>query len=65
MADTGAGYRTKEEVAAIRQNRDSIEQAKNWILEHQVATKEELKKEEKRIRKELDGIVEKIRQSED
>ena len=39
--------------------------AKNWILENKCASLDELKKAEKTIRKEVDKVVEVVREDED
>lgn len=61
MSDPGITYRTKDEVAEVRQTRDPIEICRNMILKHSWATEAELKDIEKNIRKRLDQEVEQIR----
>jgi TPP-dependent pyruvate/acetoin dehydrogenase alpha subunit len=43
MSDPGITYRTKEEIADIRKNKDPIVFVKSVILENKVATEDELK----------------------
>ena len=43
MSDPGISYRSREEVAEVRKNRDPIQFLKGVILEHKAATEEELK----------------------
>jgi len=58
MSDPGITYRTKEEIAEIRKNKDPIGVVKNIILENKVATEDELKEIELQVRKECDAAVE-------
>ena len=61
MSDPGITYRTKEEIADTRKQRDPIEIARSLILEAGWATADELKDFEKQTRKRLDAEVEQIR----
>lgn len=61
MSDPGITYRTKDEVAEMRQTRDPIEICRNMLLERGWATDTELKDYEKQVRRNLDEEVEKIR----
>ena len=45
MSDPGISYRTREEIAKIRQERDAIELLKRLLLEKSIATETELKVE--------------------
>jgi pyruvate dehydrogenase E1 component alpha subunit len=54
MSDPGLTYRTRDEVAAIRAERDPIDKVKLWLEEHKLATEEELKNIDKEVRKEVD-----------
>jgi pyruvate dehydrogenase E1 component alpha subunit len=58
MSDPGTTYRTRDEVNAIRAERDPIDKAKKWILEFNFATEDELKEIETEARKEMDAAVE-------
>lgn len=58
MSDPGTTYRTRDEVNAIRAERDPIDKVKNWILEFKYATEEELKTIENEARREMDEAVE-------
>lgn len=53
-----AKYRTKEEVEEIREQRDPIENLKNYLLEGKHATQEELKEIDKNIRAKINDVVE-------
>lgn len=43
MSDPGTSYRKREEIQEVRQKRDPITTFANKIVEHNIATKEELK----------------------
>ena len=43
MSDPGISYRTREEVAQIRKDRDCIEQLKKLIIENELGTEKEIK----------------------
>lgn len=58
MSDPGTTYRTRDEIAAARAERDPIDKVKKWLLEHDLATEDELKEMELEIRKEMDEAVE-------
>lgn len=60
MSDPGITYRKREEVTEYRQKQDPILLVKNWILQHNVATEQELKEIEKEIKNQIDEDVEKI-----
>jgi len=47
MSDPGSTYRTRDEIAAMRQQRDPIEHVRNLLLEHAGVEAAELKKIEK------------------
>lgn len=57
MSDPGTTYRTRDEINAIRAERDPIEKIKKYILEFNFATEEELKGIEVAARKEMDEAV--------
>lgn len=61
MSDPGITYRTKEEIAEIRQTRDPLEICRKMLLDQSWATEEELKNFEKDVRKRLEAEVEQIR----
>lgn len=61
MSDPGITYRTKEEIQMIREGRDPCEIAKRLLIEFNWATEDELKENEKQIRKQLDDEYEKIK----
>jgi pyruvate dehydrogenase E1 component alpha subunit len=62
MSDPGVTYRTREEIAEVRANRDPIELVRRLLLEQSWATEAELKEIEKKIRADIDADVEKIKQ---
>jgi len=57
MSDPGLAYRTRDEVTAIKAEKDPIDKVKFYLLEHNLATEEELKEIEKSIKKEVDEAV--------
>merc|ERR1719192_2539071 len=57
MSDPGTTYRSREEVSDVRQRNDPIERCRALIVEHNLATAEELKEIEKGIRKEVNEAV--------
>lgn len=61
MSDPGITYRTKDEVAQVRETRDPVEICRNMILDQKWAAPEELKAIEKDIRKKIDTEVAQIR----
>jgi len=61
MSDPGKSYRTKEEVADVRKNRDPIEIARHILLDNGWAQEKELKDFEKEVRRDLDAQVELIK----
>lgn len=61
MSDPGITYRTKEEVTKVRSTVDCIEKIRKHILDHSLATDEELKGIEKDIRAKVEEDVEKIK----
>ncbi|KAI4975879.1 pyruvate dehydrogenase E1 component subunit alpha-2, mitochondrial [Hordeum vulgare subsp. vulgare] len=63
MSDPGSTYRTRDEIAGIRQERDPIERVRKLLLTHDLATAQELKDMEKEIRKEVDTAIAKAKES--
>ncbi|GJN00166.1 hypothetical protein PR202_ga17577 [Eleusine coracana subsp. coracana] len=63
MSDPGSTYRTRDEIAGIRQERDPIERVRKLLLAHDFATAQELKDLEKEIRKEVDAAIAKAKES--
>jgi len=57
MSDPGLTYRTKEEVAAIRAEKDPIEKVRYYILENNLATEQDLANIDAEIKKEVDDAV--------
>jgi pyruvate dehydrogenase E1 component alpha subunit len=65
MSDPGTTYRTRDEVAQIRAERDPIDKVKHWLLDLQLSTEDELKAIEADIRREIDEAVDWCRQQPD
>ncbi|XP_051148773.1 pyruvate dehydrogenase E1 component subunit alpha, mitochondrial [Andrographis paniculata] len=63
MSDPGSTYRTRDEISGVRQERDPIERVRKLILSHDLATEKELKDTEKEVRKEVDEVVAKAKES--
>ncbi|CAG9571818.1 unnamed protein product [Danaus chrysippus] len=57
MSDPGTSYRTRDEVQAVRQTRDPITSFKEKILSNGLATADQLKEIDTKIRKEVDEAV--------
>merc|ERR1719354_967749 len=53
MSDPGITYRTREEVSDMRSNRDPIDKLKNMMIKENMASEEEIKAMEKRVRKDV------------
>lgn len=58
MSDPGTTYRNRDEVEGVRKSRDPIAKVQGWLLEHNLATKEELAKITEEVKKEIDEAVE-------
>jgi pyruvate dehydrogenase E1 component alpha subunit len=63
MSDPGISYRSREEVAEVRKNRDPISFLKNFILEHKAATEDELKKIDADTKAEAEVAIEQARKA--
>lgn len=61
MSDPGISYRTREEIAKIRQERDALELLKRLLLEKSLATEAELKDIERKTKDEVEQATEKAR----
>eukprot|EP00735_Rhodelphis_limneticus_P000779 TRINITY_DN11305_c0_g1::TRINITY_DN11305_c0_g1_i1::g.769::m.769 TRINITY_DN11305_c0_g1::TRINITY_DN11305_c0_g1_i1::g.769 ORF type:complete len:423 (+),score=135.15,sp/Q54C70/ODPA_DICDI/59.39/5e-153,E1_dh/PF00676.15/2.1e-115,DXP_synthase_N/PF13292.1/3.1e-05,DXP_synthase_N/PF13292.1/1.2e+03,Transketolase_N/PF00456.16/0.028 TRINITY_DN11305_c0_g1_i1:54-1271(+) len=59
MSDPGISYRTRDEVAAMRAERDPIERVRKWILENNIKEEKDLKQLERDVRKEIDEASQK------
>jgi len=57
MSDPGLTYRTKEEVATIRAEKDPIEKVKYYLLENNLITEEEVTNIEKKIKEDVDEAM--------
>lgn len=58
MSDPGTSYRTREEVQEIRKTRDPIGKFKEQLLEHGLATEEDIKKIDNEVKKEVADAAE-------
>lgn len=61
MSDPGITYRSREEIAKIRETRDPIEVVRKMLLDNSWAEEKELKDIEKKIRADIEADVEKIK----
>ncbi|XP_055593517.1 probable pyruvate dehydrogenase E1 component subunit alpha, mitochondrial isoform X2 [Uranotaenia lowii] len=57
MSDPGTSYRSRDEIAEVRQTRDPITSLREKILQNELATTEELKEIEAKIRSEVDAAT--------
>jgi len=57
MSDPGTSYRTREEIAEVRQSRDPITSFKDNLIAAGLADANELKKIDQEVRKEIDAAV--------
>jgi len=60
MSDPGTTYRTRDEIDQYRKTRDPIDRVRNLILEHKLATDDELRAIEKEIRTTITKDVESL-----
>ncbi|KAJ3342955.1 alpha subunit of pyruvate dehydrogenase [Gonapodya sp. JEL0774] len=63
MSDPGTTYRSREEINYMRSHNDCITGLKNRILDHSIATEEEIKEIDKAARKLVDEAVEEAKKS--
>jgi pyruvate dehydrogenase E1 component alpha subunit len=63
MSDPGSTYRTRDEISAMRTQRDPLEQIRRLLLDNNFADASELKKLEKSIKKDVDNAVAQAKQS--
>lgn len=61
MSDPGLAYRTRDEVAEYRNERDCLGFIQRLLLNNNLATEKEVKAIDKDVRKEVDEAVEKCR----
>jgi pyruvate dehydrogenase E1 component alpha subunit len=61
MSDPGISYRTKDEVSEYKTRKDCVSFVRSLVLNHKVATEEELKKLEKEVKNRIEEEIEKIR----
>ncbi|XP_058829380.1 pyruvate dehydrogenase E1 component subunit alpha type II, mitochondrial-like isoform X1 [Topomyia yanbarensis] len=57
MSDPGTSYRSRDEIAEVRQTRDPITSMREKIITNQLATTEELKEVESKIRGEVEAAT--------
>ncbi|XP_049391931.1 pyruvate dehydrogenase E1 component subunit alpha, mitochondrial-like [Solanum stenotomum] len=62
MSDPGSTYRTRDEISGVRGERDPVERIRNLILDHNIATEQELKDIEKGKRKVVDEAIAKAKE---
>jgi pyruvate dehydrogenase E1 component alpha subunit len=58
MSDPGITYRTREEISAVRAERDPIDKVKAWLLNYKLATEDEISSIDAAAKKEMDEAVE-------
>lgn len=56
MSDPGTSYRKREEVQEVRQKKDPITTFSSKLIEHEVATQEELKSIDDEVRKQMSEV---------
>lgn len=57
ISDQGLGYRSVDDIKLVKTSRDPIDRVKTRLIDQGWATMEDLKKEEKKIRKEMEVAV--------
>ena len=58
MSDPGSSYRTRDEIASTRQERDPIERVKKLVLDQKLADASEFKAIERDVKKIVDDSIE-------
>lgn len=58
MSDPGVTYRTREEISAVRAERDPIDKVKSWLFNLKLATEDDLAAIDAEAKKEMDEAVE-------
>jgi pyruvate dehydrogenase E1 component alpha subunit len=61
MSDPGSTYRTRDEISAMRQERDPVERVKKLLLGAAAVDPAEVKKIEREAKKTVDAAVEKAK----
>jgi len=61
MSDPGVTYRNKQEIDEYRKNKDPIALVKHLIVENKVASEDDLKEIDKKIKREIEETVDKVR----
>jgi len=55
MSDPGVSYRTPDEVQEVRQQYDPLRKVRSWIIDNDIMTEDEVRKNEKEIRKNIEA----------
>jgi TPP-dependent pyruvate/acetoin dehydrogenase alpha subunit len=58
MSDPGTTYRNRDEVEGVRKSRDPIVKVHQWLIDHKLATEDELTAITDEVKKEVDVAVE-------
>jgi pyruvate dehydrogenase E1 component alpha subunit len=58
MSDPGISYRSRDEISNVRKSRDCLEYVKGLLLNHKLATEQELKEVDKKVKEEIEAAVE-------
>lgn len=57
MSDPGLTYRTREDINAVKAERDPIDKVKTWLIDSKLATDEDFRKMEKEIHVQVDEAL--------
>ena len=58
MSDPGITYRTRDEVASVRETRDPVKKVRGWLVEEAGAAEDEVKALELELRNVINAAVE-------
>ncbi|GAB4815170.1 hypothetical protein N2152v2_002216 [Parachlorella kessleri] len=61
MSDPGSTYRTRDEISAMRQQRDPVEHVRKLLIDNKLAEAAELKAIEKDVKKQVDTAIEEVK----
>jgi len=64
MSDPGLTYRSRDEVNAVKAEKDPIDRIKLYLVDNEIATQDELKAIEAEIRKEVEDAVKEAQEAE-
>jgi len=64
MSDPGLTYRSRDEVNAVKAERDPIDRIKLYLVENQLASETELKEIDQQVRKEVEEAMKKAQDAE-